>query len=335
MSAGNGFLRIDDEIGHLIQMVRDHAPLEQILRHRCPACHGQLKIVFENAGLDFRFECRGNVLHFTLPHRTTSPPSWWKSCFEEWVETTYYYLSSAGIEPDGSLAIRTSTYGYAYHASGVAFIAPEDPDFAYWEWCVESLPHKKRFYDEEELAELRDQYIALFPNAPPPRHIAPRKQFDNASAICARCRKSFSTETMSPADFSVLEAQHEFQSFSIEYDWLLRVADFDRRHPNCKERIRPAYVDLLLPGKRVERARFLAEKTLSEYDLSVLDLPAADCDWTEEDLSVISYLQHQSFSLSDRFEIVTDKINELRVCVENWDVRCPECGGHLEWVVVD
>ena len=81
----------DNEADHIIAMVHEHAPLDDVVATYCPACGAKMIVAFNSDGTGFSLSCRGEPLHITAQQEIEIPPPWWQQCYEEPTDMTWYW----------------------------------------------------------------------------------------------------------------------------------------------------------------------------------------------------------------------------------------------------
>jgi hypothetical protein len=149
----------DDEADHIIDLVRRHAPLAQILGTRCPACGSAMAVDFVDGGTGFQVHCEGKPLHISKYQEIDDPPSWWPTCVIPPTDSTWYWRDWHSFDGDGNLTMKVS----GWRADGVRWsgefkCATSDPDYAFWRWVLLQSGCTSDLIDEAEVAELRARF---------------------------------------------------------------------------------------------------------------------------------------------------------------------------------
>ena len=149
----------DNEADHIIAMVRDHAPLDDIVATPCPACGANMVVEFTEDGLGFSLNCKGEPLHLTKYVQIEDPPPWWEQCYEEPTDTTWYWREWHSYDDDGTLRMKIS----GWKADGVrwsgTFECPRDhADYDLWRWILSESGCTNNLVSDTDLDELRAQF---------------------------------------------------------------------------------------------------------------------------------------------------------------------------------
>jgi hypothetical protein len=149
----------DDEADHIIAMVYDHVPLDSIVATSCPACGATMSVAFNIDGTGFSLSCKGDPLHITKQQDIDNPPPWWKQCYEEPTDTTWYWREWHSYDGEGTLLMKTSgSQADDVRWSG-AFECPRDHrDYDLWQWILNKSGCTKHLISDTDLSELRAQY---------------------------------------------------------------------------------------------------------------------------------------------------------------------------------
>jgi hypothetical protein len=149
----------DDEADHIIALVRQHAPLEEILAVPCPACGSKISLSFEEGGTGFTLCCEGDPAHMTKCQDIKDPPSWWRKRFEEPRDTTWYWRACHAFDSSGTLHMAIS----GWQADGTRWSGQMDrpvdhPEYNFWKWLLSESGCTKALISDTELEKLRDAY---------------------------------------------------------------------------------------------------------------------------------------------------------------------------------
>ncbi|MBI1247771.1 hypothetical protein GC197_07965 [bacterium] len=149
----------DNEADQIIAMVYAHAPLEAITNTFCPACETKMKVNFNEDGTRFNVTCSGEPLHLSIVQEIEVPPAWWRSCYEEPRDVTYYWLRMHAYREDGKLEMTISGWeANGTRWSGAMECSPGHPDYALWQWVLTDSGCNKDLISDKDLAELRAQF---------------------------------------------------------------------------------------------------------------------------------------------------------------------------------
>lgn len=149
------------------------------------------------------------------------------------------------------------------------------------------------------------------------------------SICCPSCQTEYPIRTFSDEKIQILENRHYYREACEEMNWLERVAEFYRRYPDAEGRIKPHFLWLLDSGDPKVREELNAGVPFNEIELPPGAAPLPVHDWTDEDLKVIEYLQHNDFSLQFRMRGVLESIKLFQHRSEAAFVPCPACGAKL------
>ena len=106
---------LDDEADDLVEKIRCHAPLAQVLAAGCPACGAAISVAFAENGTGFEISCEGKPLHVTTYQDITNPPPWWRECVVEPTDATWYWRADHLFDARGNLSMPVS----GWQADGV------------------------------------------------------------------------------------------------------------------------------------------------------------------------------------------------------------------------
>lgn len=152
----------DNEADGIIALVHQHAPLEQILAVPCPACGATIDVAFNSDGTGFSLNCNGDPLHMTKHLEIDKPPSWWKTCYEEPTDTTWYWREWHSFDDAGTLHMKISGWqADDVRWSGQLECPTEHSDYQFWQWVLNESGCTKDLISDTDLNELR----AAFQNA--------------------------------------------------------------------------------------------------------------------------------------------------------------------------
>ena len=149
----------DDEADHIIAMVHDHAPLDSIIATPCPTCGAKMVVAFNEDGSRFSLNCEGDPLHLTKQQNIDNPPPWWRDCYEEPRNTTWYWRKWHSYDVNATLHMKIS----GWQVDGVrwsgALECPRDhADYELWRWILTDSGCTKDLISDTDLAELRTRY---------------------------------------------------------------------------------------------------------------------------------------------------------------------------------
>jgi hypothetical protein len=149
----------DNEADHIIDLVRRHAPLAEILKSKCPACGSAMSVQFAKDGTGFQVSCAGDPLHFSTYQDISDPPPWWQECVVPSTDSTWYWRDWHSFEADGKLMMKVS----GWQADGIRWsgqfeCAPVDPDYTFWTWVLSQSGCTWDLISETELADLRARF---------------------------------------------------------------------------------------------------------------------------------------------------------------------------------
>jgi hypothetical protein len=152
----------DSEADHLIEMVRQHVPLEQVRAAGCPVCRAAIVVTFAADGAGFTIACEGRPLHMTPYQPIAHPPPWWQECVAEPTDLSWYWRPLHAFDASGNLSMRRS----GWRADGVRwsgeFSCPVDhPDYAFWRWVLLESGGTEDLIGDAELSKLRTRFARL------------------------------------------------------------------------------------------------------------------------------------------------------------------------------
>lgn len=149
----------DDEADHIIAMVHDHASLESIIATPCPACGANMEISFNVSGTEFSLNCKGDPLHLTKQQDIDNPPPWWRQCYEEPKDTTWYWRDWHSYDDNGTLHLKVSGWqADGVRWSGALECRPDHPDYALWQWILSKSGCTQDLISDTDLIELRAKF---------------------------------------------------------------------------------------------------------------------------------------------------------------------------------
>ena len=149
----------DDEADPIIDLVRSHAPLEEIQRAGCPACGSAIRVTFSDDGQCFSIGCSGKPLHMSRGVDIGSPPSWWRECVPEQQDQSWVWRDWYSFDDDGTLSVQAS----GWQADGTrwsgALVLPRDhADHAFWKWVVLESGCDSDLIDDAEVEQLKARF---------------------------------------------------------------------------------------------------------------------------------------------------------------------------------
>ncbi len=149
----------DNEADLLIGMVRGHASLDAIVNTLCPACGANMAVAFNSDGTGFTLSCNGDPLHMTTQQDINNPPPWWRQCYQQPVDTTWYWRDWHFYDAEGTLHMKTSGLTADDIRWSGAFECPRSHnDHDLWCWILNESGYAKDLISDTDLDDLRAQY---------------------------------------------------------------------------------------------------------------------------------------------------------------------------------
>lgn len=149
----------DDEANHIVDEVKRHAALEEILALPCPACGSSISIEFEENGAGFAISCSGKPLHMSAYVPIDSPPPWWRDCVTPAADCTWYWREWHSYDQAGTLHMKISGWtAEGSRWSGELECPIEHPDYPFWKWVLYESGCPSDLIDEHELNRLRARF---------------------------------------------------------------------------------------------------------------------------------------------------------------------------------
>ncbi len=149
----------DNEADHIIALVRQHAPLETILNSPCPACRSNMTVAFNSDGTGFSLNCNGDPLHVTKHQVIDTPPDWWRECYEQPTDTTWYWREWHSYDEHGTLFMKLSGWkADDVRWSGQLECPPNHRDYNLWQWILNDSGCIKKLISDTDLEQLRANY---------------------------------------------------------------------------------------------------------------------------------------------------------------------------------
>ena len=149
----------DHEADHIVDLVRRNASLDHILSIPCPACGAKINISFHEAGTEFTISCEGDPLHMTEGQDIATPPSWWRSCYEEPTDITWYWREAHSFGDAGTLVMTISGWDAdGTRWSGGMEWTVDHPDYDLWQWILNESNCTKDLISDTDLESLRAVY---------------------------------------------------------------------------------------------------------------------------------------------------------------------------------
>jgi hypothetical protein len=146
----------DEEADHIIALVHQHAPLAEVLNTPCPACGSGMVVSFNDDGTGFSLHCGGDPLHITKHQDVADPPNWWRECYEEPTDTSWYWRKWHSYDDAGTLHLKTSGWrADDVRWSGELECTSEHPDYDLWRWILNESGCTKDLISDTDLHELR------------------------------------------------------------------------------------------------------------------------------------------------------------------------------------
>jgi hypothetical protein len=157
-----GYGIFDDEVDPIIDMVRSHAPLEEIRAGQCPTCGAPIAVEFSELGDGFQIYCKGKPLHLSKWQEITDPPTWWPECVTSARDCTYHWREWHSFDEAGILTMKVSGYrADGCHWSGQLECSPDHVDYEFWCWVLLESGCSSDLINDEELVDLRERFARI------------------------------------------------------------------------------------------------------------------------------------------------------------------------------
>lgn len=149
----------DHEADRIIAMVRDHASLDNIVATRCLACSANMAVAFNSYGTGFTLCCNGDPMHMTTQQEIENPPPWWRDCYQEPIDITWYWRDGYSYDDEGTLHLKISGCRADDIRWSGAFECPRSHhDYDLWRWILNESGCTINLISDTDLKELRTQY---------------------------------------------------------------------------------------------------------------------------------------------------------------------------------
>lgn len=149
----------DNEADVIIAMVRDHATLDSVVETPCPACGARMVVAFNSDGTGFTLCCNGDPMHMTTQQEIDNPPPWWRYCYEEPIDTTWYWRDWHSYDDEGTLHMKISGWrADDVRWSGELECPRNHHDYDLWRWILKESGCTKDLISDTDLDGLRARY---------------------------------------------------------------------------------------------------------------------------------------------------------------------------------
>lgn len=149
----------EKEADHIIALVHQHAPLEQILSIPCPECGSKISVSFSEGGTGFSLNCEGKPLHMTMYQEIGNPPPWWQKCYSEPTDITWYWREWHTFDDAGTLRMKVSGWLADDTRWSGEWTCPTDhSDYGFWKWVLKESGCTEELISSIDLEELRAAY---------------------------------------------------------------------------------------------------------------------------------------------------------------------------------
>lgn len=147
---------------------------------------------------------------------------------------------------------------------------------------------------------------------------------------CPSCEAVLLVRDYPDDEIRVLADCHTFGEFREELTWLQRVAEFYKRHPDRRGKIKSKLKTILDSEDPAIQEALCAGLPFSEINLPSKSEGGSSDSLSQEDREVMDYLRHNDFSLPERMKFVNDSIERLKKQLRaSALVKCTRCGGQL------